>query len=400
MRRPWPTKDVVAEQRGIWWKILTSSRIRTKLRLVRVMLAPYSKSPQKNWRLCGDPGPHSGNNQWWSANNRRKNKQKFTIWASSWLQLLEETPAVLSLGKLCEDHGYSHEWVSGQKTTVDQRREDYYMQNGQFHTACCSQVVRQFWWQFVFNIDIAGFVFSKSSPRTKWRTCSRRLVHIILKCPKPKLKEDGMRDLPEWFEEFTVHLEDTEVPALTHISQDSDSERPTKVVAKSREHSVYTHVPKDRNCELLLRTKMTRAPCRRRTGEAPPQAAKFGDLITADHLALKEGGNVETIIDMLSWCKIWPLIGFSRTRAKHRLLTRWKGVYECFSSCRKKPKVIYTDISLEFGKSCEDLSWNHRTSTPHRWHWWKSRTTIKRRYFSSVATIWIWLYGMLLLPAK
>ena len=32
----------------------------------------------------------------------------------------------------------------------------------------------------------------------------------------------------------------------------------------------------------------------------------------------------------------------------------------------KKPKVIYTDNSLEFGKSCEELSWNHCTSTPHR----------------------------------
>ena len=31
-----------------------------------------------------------------------------------------------------------------------------------------------------------------------------------------------------------------------------------------------------------------------------------------------------------------------------------------------KPKVIYTDNCLEFGKACEDLSWNHCTSTPHR----------------------------------
>ena len=31
------------------------------------------------------------------------------------VRLLEETPAVLSLGKLCEDHGYSYEWVNGQK---------------------------------------------------------------------------------------------------------------------------------------------------------------------------------------------------------------------------------------------------------------------------------------------
>ena len=32
----------------------------------------------------------------------------------------------------------------------------------------------------------------------------------------------------------------------------------------------------------------------------------------------------------------------------------------------RKPKVIYTENSLEFGKACEDLSWNHCTSTPHR----------------------------------
>ena len=32
----------------------------------------------------------------------------------------------------------------------------------------------------------------------------------------------------------------------------------------------------------------------------------------------------------------------------------------------REPKVIYTDKSLEFGKACEDLSWNHCTSTPHR----------------------------------
>ena len=32
----------------------------------------------------------------------------------------------------------------------------------------------------------------------------------------------------------------------------------------------------------------------------------------------------------------------------------------------EKPRVIYTGNSLEFGKSCEDLSWNHRSSTPPR----------------------------------
>ena len=53
-------------------------------------------------------------------------------------------------------------------------------------------------------------------------------------------------------------------------------------------HSVYTHFPKDRNCEICKRTKITRAPCRRRNGEAVPRAANFGDLITADHKVLSD----------------------------------------------------------------------------------------------------------------
>ena len=32
----------------------------------------------------------------------------------------------------------------------------------------------------------------------------------------------------------------------------------------------------------------------------------------------------------------------------------------------RKPKVIYTDNSSEFGKSCEELSWNRCASTTHR----------------------------------
>ena len=31
------------------------------------------------------------------------------------VQIPNDTPAVLSLGKLCEEHGYFNEWVSGQK---------------------------------------------------------------------------------------------------------------------------------------------------------------------------------------------------------------------------------------------------------------------------------------------
>ena len=104
-----------------------------------------------------------------------------------------------------------------------------------------------------------------------------------------KDENDPLADLPFWLQDFTDNLEATVVHAPAHIAQDSDLEHPTKVVTKSRKHSIETHFPKDRNCDVCLRTKMTRSLCRRRTGEALPRAEIFGDFITADHKVLNEG---------------------------------------------------------------------------------------------------------------
>ena len=55
------------------------------------------------------------------------------------------------------------------------------------------------------------------------------------------------------------------------------------------QHSVDTHFPKDRNCDICLKTKITRASCRRRAVTVVPRAENFGDLIAADHKVLSEG---------------------------------------------------------------------------------------------------------------
>ena len=103
-----------------------------------------------------------------------------------------------------------------------------------------------------------------------------------------------------------------------------------------------------------------------RTSTVVPRADNFGDLITADHKVLSEG------------CE---------SRKNHRyaivvqdLATHWIQSYPCktktsqetqkslqkFLERTRKPKVIHTDNSLEFGNAYEDLSWNRSTSTPHR----------------------------------
>ena len=40
------------------------------------------------------------------------------------VMLLTETLAVLSLGKLCEDHVYTYHWASGQKNTSHQKWQE------------------------------------------------------------------------------------------------------------------------------------------------------------------------------------------------------------------------------------------------------------------------------------
>ena len=130
--------------------------------------------------------------------------------------------------------------------------------------------------------------------------------------------------------------------------------------------SVETHFPKDRNCEICQRTKITRATCRRRNGGAVPRAENLGDLITADHKVLSEccesrnNRRYAVVVQDLAtqWIQSYPC----KTKTSQQTQ---KSLQE-FLEPDRKPKVLYTDNSLEFGKACEDLSWNHCTSTRHR----------------------------------
>ena len=106
------------------------------------------------------------------------------------------------------------------------------------------------------------------------------------------------------------------------------------------------------------------------------------------------------------------------------LATQWIQSYPCktktsqetqkslqkFLEPNRKPKVIYTFNSWEFGEACEDLSWNHCTSTPHwsenKWDCWESGAQSERRYVCGTFAIrsgWKMVgrfYGMLYLSSK
>ena len=325
------------------------------------------------------------------------------------MKVLDNTPAVLSLGKLCDENGYSYEWINGQKP--------HPIKDG-FRIICNTE-------NFV-PIVVPGLSSSSSASSSTSRTRMKQESHSSSssssslssptvgemsvreredapdsdispvpvskfvddrsgkpaeiqanKTPKTSKKKTTIErgnlldsEIPEWLQEFRENLVDDEIPLQGGSHASSSHEASLEPTTKRREdlgkHSVHTHFPKDRNCEICKRTKITRAPCRRRNGEAVPRAANFGDLITGDHKVLsndcesRNNHRYAVVVQDLTtqWIQAYPCKN-KTSQETHRSLQK-------FLEPERKPKVSYTDNSLEFGKACEDLSWNHCTSTRHR----------------------------------
>ena len=69
------------------------------------------------------------------------------------MKVLEDTPAVLSRGKLCDEHGYSYEWINGQKTTSHLKRYSDTVQHRELHSDRGSWFINEFFLKLsLFNI--------------------------------------------------------------------------------------------------------------------------------------------------------------------------------------------------------------------------------------------------------
>ena len=201
-------------------------------------------------------------------------------------------PAVLSHGTLWEDHGYSYERTSGQKPQLikDGRRIKCSTENhvqslfidNLFKLSCTH----------ISDISAAGssnsFFASRLSPSHKPAETRkhRTKMETTRPCGEP------LSDLPDWIEEFTENPVDESVPAHKDApassSHDPSSEPQRKVV--SGKHSIYTQFhPKDRNCDICMRTKITRLFAANALVIKYIEQIFFGELQTADHKVLSEG---------------------------------------------------------------------------------------------------------------
>ena len=98
-----------------------------------------------------------------------------------------------------------------------------------------------------------------------------------------ELRSELLQDVPEWLQDFKENMVDKNVQPHQCSSHELPMESRAKVVRGSGKHSVHTHFPKDPNCDICLKTKTTRASCRRRAGTVVPRAEHFCDLITVGH---------------------------------------------------------------------------------------------------------------------
>ena len=137
-------------------------------------------------------------------------------------QILEDTPAILSFGKLREEHDYSYEWACGQNPLLTNNGTRLKYNTEKLRSHGYPRIVIKLERKFVFHIVTTGLIgyFFESSNFTKWPYTRssigrpRRSYKI-----KDENKKKGnnhatsnrLRDLSESSEEFTENLADTEV---------------------------------------------------------------------------------------------------------------------------------------------------------------------------------------------
>ena len=387
---------------------------------------------------------------------RRMKRQTVYVknWIYSWLSKSSKTrQQYCRLGKVRDENGYSDEWIHGQKPHL--------IKNG-IRIPCNTE-------NFV-PIVVPGLSSSSSGSSSTSKTPSRqeshsssysspplsspavceiRLenggdriesdispVHVSTtvdersgrpdetqanKNPKPNKKESKEQsdslcsDIPEWLQEFTEILVDEEIPVHGDYHASSSHEASLGPIFKRREdlgkHSVYTHFPKDRHCEICKRTKITRAPCRRRNGEAVPRAEKIGDLITADHKGLSDNCGVSKQSSIC--CRgagpshsMDPGVSVQ----KQKLHKKTREACKSYWNPRGKPKVIlhwqFLGIRQGLWRSLLESLHVYTTQIRNKWDCWKSSAQSKERHLCCIVAIrsgWKLVgifHGMLHLSAK
>ena len=157
------------------------------------------------------------------------------------VQILQETPAVLSLGKLCED----------QRQMYAKRTTSYLLL---FHGyPPVLEAIRR---HEATNLPQKTGAGHCQKPQTK----IKRGMTIEIRTTVCEIFLNSLED-------FT---DNGSACTRTRFSGPRFGTSHESGIKIKEAQFFFSQFPKDRNCDICLRTKITRAPCRRRTGEALP----------------------------------------------------------------------------------------------------------------------------------
>ena len=213
------------------------------------------------------------------------------------MKVLDNTPAVLSLGKLCDENGYSYEWINGQKphlikdgiriicntenfvpivvpglsssssasssTSRTPMKQESHSSSSSSSSPSSPTVgeisVRER--EDAHNSDISPVPVSElvddRSGKPEEIQANKPLLSPPLPPPNTNKKEttiergdplcSDISEIPEWLQEFRENLVDDEIPLEGGSHASSSHEVSLEPTTKRREdlgeHSVYTHFP-------------------------------------------------------------------------------------------------------------------------------------------------------------
>ena len=268
-------------------------------------------------------------------------------------QIVVDTASVLSFGKRCEDHGYSYDCTSGQKThfvgsskKIQCNTENYApivvpglsTEPSSSATSASSTSVSQ----DTVRDDSMPCPATTRRGSTRSRSLgdqlrdSKETNNKTKNEDRDKARRTPLRDLPESFDEFTKISWTKKLPHQAMHPQAFLVNHFVKILREQwyrSRHIIFTHIPKDRCCEVCDKTEITRAPCRKRTGNQVPRAENSAISYQQITKFSVKNGNLETIRDTLSRYKIQRLSGTIISVQKKKPFKRRKGVYGSFSSC-------------------------------------------------------------------
>ena len=286
---------------------------------------------------------------------------------SVWAQLMDDCPAILSMGNLCSQQGWTYEWKNGQSPTLSKGTRRITLTP--FHDVPMVFAARQEQGVTPCEEEVRPAGSSTDvCPREGRSSTTEEAGHVsdIVGEGRPLQAGEGR----------PCASADGDGPDPAIRSQRKSTQRQKQRIVKSRfsvpasaRHNQFTHFPLDMHCEICKLVKSTRSACKSGTVPEPdglPPADRFGDRLTADHKTLADdqsarGGERYALIIQDEYSK-WIQAYATRTRSHEEVVMAFRR----FMPLNSKPTHVYVDNAPELLKALEELNWNHDTSTPHR----------------------------------